>query len=341
MGQSAPEPHPLSQLYGSLEAAAGIGTWRYHFKARQLTWSRGIYDLLGLPADSAPSYDLFAKFTHPDDRLPVDNLESYLKEVRTIDREFRIIDSRGLTRWVSHKAEVFIDEAGERIAAAGILIDISSRMNAIHDREAANKRLRALSELIATATWTTEPDGTKTTSQGWMDLTGQSAQESGGLGWLNAVYEADREATKEAWLKASCTNTRFMAKYRLKCKDGQLRWILVQGVPVFDQNRVFNGWLGAMIDIDDLERRPVSISYLSDFSGLTGSLITAARALAGWSLLDLATASGVSISTIRRVEELENIAAKKDVVLKLISSLQEAGVEFGQEDEGWCVRVRK
>ncbi len=260
---SPPEAHPLSQLYGSLEAAAGIGSWRYHFKSKHLVWSRGIYDLLGLPETVKPTYDLFAKFTHPDDRLPIDNLESYLNEVRTIDREFRLIDTRGTTRWISHKAEVLVDEHGQAIVACGILIDISARLNALKERDATERRLRALSQLIAKISWTTESNGNKPPSQGWMDLTGQGPKECSGLGWLDAIYEADRETTKQAWLKALETKTTYRAKYRLKCRDGKLRWFLAQCAPIFDDKGEVGSWLGALIDIDDVERPTLGQPHLT------------------------------------------------------------------------------
>ncbi len=335
---SAPEAHLLSQLYGSLETAAGIGSWQYNFKAKRLLWSKGIYNLLGVPEGTIPSHDLFARFTHPDDRLPMDNLDSYLRDVRTINREFRIVDANGTVRWIAHKAEVFVDAHGQQILAAGILIDISARMNAMQEREAAEKRLRVVWRSIASTTWTTEPNGNKPASQGWMDLTGQTVKEASGLGWLNAVYEPDRQATRDSWLKAYATKTRYVAKYRLICRDGVLRWFLAQAVPVLDAHGNIEQWLGALIDIDELGQKHSPPLDLSDFCGLSGHLMTAARALVGWSLNDLAKHSGVSVSTIRRIEEATTVTAKKPIMLKLVSVLREAGVEFRREDEnGWFI----
>jgi hypothetical protein len=172
-------------------------------------------------------------------------------------------------------------------------------------------------------------------------LTGQGAKESSGLGWLDVVYEADREATKAAWLHAVQTKTRYAAKYRLKCRDGKLRWVLAHCVPIFDSVGDLEQWLGTLMDVDDLEQPVGPISEFSDLSALTGRAITAARALLNWSLFDLATQSGVSISSIRRIETLESLSVKKDVVLKLLSVLQYAGIEFRQDHGGWYVRARR
>lgn len=340
VGQAAPpDAHHLAQLYGTLEAAAAIGSWQYNFKNKRLTWSKGIYTLLGLPDGTAPSHDLFARFSHPDDRLPIDDMDSYLRDVRSIDREFRIIDASGSVRPVAHKVEVFVDCKGQQVLAAGLLMDVSARVHALKEREAAEKRLRAVWQSIATVTWAAEPNGDLAVLQSWTDLTGQGLEESSGLGWLNAVHEADRDATRDAWLKAFATKTRYAAKYRLLCQDGRARWYLAQGVPVLDAQGNVEQWLGALINIDDLEQSQMAELDLAEFSGFTGAVMTAARALLGWSLNELAKVSGVSISTIRRIEEAETVTAKRTIMLKLISVLREAGVEFKREDDaGWYIR---
>jgi PAS domain S-box-containing protein len=333
------DAHHLAQLYGTLEAAAAIGSWQYNFKLKRLTWSKGIYTLLGIPDGTAPSHDLFARFTHPDDRLPIDDMDTYLRDVRSIDREFRIIDAAGAVRPVAHKVEVFVDAKGQQTLAAGLLMDVSARVHALREREAAEKRLRAVWQSIASVTWAAEANGEVPVLQSWMDLTGQTAKEASGLGWLNAVHAADRDATRDAWLKAFATKSRYAAKYRLLCQDGRARWYLAQAVPVLDAQGNVEQWLGALINIDDLEQGQMSELDLAEFSGFTGAIMTAARALLGWSLNDLAKASGVSISTIRRIEEAETVTAKRSIMLKLIHVLRDAGVEFKREDDaGWYIR---
>ena len=79
---------------------------------------------------------------------------------------------------------------------------------------------------------------------------------------------------------------------------------------------------------------------LSDVSGLSGRGLTAARAFLGWSLHDLANNSGISFSTIRRIEDLPELTPRKEVALKLVSVLQQAGIEFRRDDDGWFVRKR-
>jgi len=62
---------------------------------------------------------------------------------------------------------------------------------------------------------------------------------------------------------------------------------------------------------------------------ISSSQIKAARAMLGWSALDLAEASGVGPATIRRYEVQSGIPSANTKVLKtLMSALERGGIEF-------------
>ena len=62
---------------------------------------------------------------------------------------------------------------------------------------------------------------------------------------------------------------------------------------------------------------------------IASSQIKAARAMLGWSALDLAEASGVGPATIRRYEVQNGIPSANTKVLKeLMSALECEGIEF-------------
>jgi transcriptional regulator with XRE-family HTH domain len=72
--------------------------------------------------------------------------------------------------------------------------------------------------------------------------------------------------------------------------------------------------------------------------GISSAQLRAARALLRWSALDLAEASKVSVSTIRRVETIEGeipVTAANEAALR--AALESAGVEF-IDDKGVCLR---
>jgi transcriptional regulator with XRE-family HTH domain len=76
---------------------------------------------------------------------------------------------------------------------------------------------------------------------------------------------------------------------------------------------------------------------------LRSELIRAARALLRWEQRDLATASSVSLPTIKRLESKPGVmAAHMSTTVALRKALETAGIEFIDENGGGPgVRLRK
>lgn len=71
--------------------------------------------------------------------------------------------------------------------------------------------------------------------------------------------------------------------------------------------------------------------------------IKAARALLSWSQEELASAAGVSIPTIKRLEARDGpVGGREETAIRIIDSMRAAGVEFIDENGGGVgVRLRK
>lgn len=71
--------------------------------------------------------------------------------------------------------------------------------------------------------------------------------------------------------------------------------------------------------------------------------VKAARALLGWSQLDLARASGVSEPTIKRLEASDGqLGGRADTGDKILNALEEAGIMIVEDNGGGAgVRLRK
>lgn len=75
---------------------------------------------------------------------------------------------------------------------------------------------------------------------------------------------------------------------------------------------------------------------------MNGNQIQAARALLGWSQLQLADAAMVSIPTVKRAEGAGKVKASLTALDAIVSALEAAGVEFIPENGGGAgVRLRK
>jgi transcriptional regulator with XRE-family HTH domain len=80
---------------------------------------------------------------------------------------------------------------------------------------------------------------------------------------------------------------------------------------------------------------------------LTAAQLKAARALVGWEQRALAEASGISVPTVQRMETSNgNVRGVVDTLMKVMTALEKAGVEFIHEGTashggGRGVRLRR
>ncbi len=84
----------------------------------------------------------------------------------------------------------------------------------------------------------------------WLDFTGRSLQQELGSGWTEGVHPDDLERCLGAYAEAFDTGRDFSMDYRLRRHDGQYRWVLDNGRPIF-RDGALAGYLGSCIDITE------------------------------------------------------------------------------------------
>ena len=75
--------------------------------------------------------------------------------------------------------------------------------------------------------------------------------EEMGNGWAEGVHPDDFQACLEHYVSHFDAHQPFRMEYRLRRHDGEYRWILDNGVPLFDAKEQFIGFIGSCIDITD------------------------------------------------------------------------------------------
>lgn len=311
-----------------IEEKGGAGIWSWDLKTQKMKWSRGVYALLGLEPDVAePSYNLLRSMTHPEDRRPEGELERVVSDAMPLDREFRIIQPNRRVRWLSSRGEVLLDQAGKPARAIGVMFDVTRRREASLAKQASDARYRALVEAIATVVWTGDPEGKVSDMPEWRKLTGQTAEQVAGWGWLEALHPDDKAPAIQAWQRAIAKGEIYDAEFRIRRRTGDYRWYNCRGAPVRNSDGSIREWVGICIDIHDRKVWAPAINATS--AKLTGAQIRAARGVLNWSVRDLAETAKVSASTIRRLEELSGAPPGDEANLEPIREVFErAGVEF-------------
>jgi two-component system CheB/CheR fusion protein len=133
--------------------------------------------------------------------------------------------------------------------------DTTNRRETREALRASETRQLALIEGIPQLVWRSADYGQWTWgSPQWLSFTGQSQEESVGLGWLDAVHPDDRDAALEAWEQAAVDGV-LAVEYRIRrAADGAWLWHHTRSLPVRDAEGRTVEWLGTSTDIDAIRQ---------------------------------------------------------------------------------------
>ena len=89
----------------------------------------------------------------------------------------------------------------------------------------------------------------------WLEFTGRSLEQEMGNGWAEGVHRDDLQKCLKTYTEAFDARKPFVMQYRLRRNDGEFRWISDDGVPRYDADGAFTGYIGSCIDVTDLLRQ--------------------------------------------------------------------------------------
>ncbi|MES2306522.1 MAG: PAS domain S-box protein [Gemmatimonadota bacterium] len=216
--------------------------------------NQSLADLLKVPHEKllgAALHDYFA----PDDRQQYENL--LWQGLTRIGRgEARLRRSDGSLVPVYMTFNVLPADCG---AITGVLVtDLTSQRHheqlsaAHHALRESEERFRLMANAVPVLIWVS--DTTKACTwfnQSWLDFSGRRIEELRGDGWASDVHEADLERCLNTYFTHFDARLPFSMEYRLRRHDSEYRWVLDNGVPRFDADGEFAGYIGSCVDFTD------------------------------------------------------------------------------------------
>lgn len=146
----------------------------------------------------------------------------------------------------------FLDIAVIFIAYHFLKKEVRKRHELTESLFESESQFRMLSENIPQMVWVTSADGSYLYSNPrWQEFTGLAVEDALGMGWTNAIHPDDVEEAKMVWLNALKTGEEYSTEYRVRNKEAQYRWQLVNVKPLKNSKGEITKWFGTTTDIHD------------------------------------------------------------------------------------------
>jgi PAS domain S-box-containing protein len=119
-------------------------------------------------------------------------------------------------------------------------------------RQLSEARFYLLAEASTLMIWMSGTDAMCTYfNRAWLEFRGRDLAEESGNGWADGLHPDDREFCIESYMRAFAAREPFRMQYRLQRAGGDYRWLEDAGMPRFDIDGAFAGFMGSAVDIND------------------------------------------------------------------------------------------
>ena len=136
----------------------------------------------------------------------------------------------------------------------------------------SESRFRLMADGAPMFIWMSGTDGHCTYfNQLWLEFVGQTLEEALTTGWPEGIHPDDKEYCLQTYISAFNARERFQVEYRHRRHDGEYRWLLDEGVPLFNGDGTFLGYIGSGMDISERKRTEQAQQYLAQASQVLSS----------------------------------------------------------------------
>jgi PAS domain S-box-containing protein len=154
---------------------------------------------------------------------------------------------------------------GKIAGAVGTAEDITERKLAEEALRSSEARFRTMANTAPVMIWMSGQDGgCSFFNERWLEFTGRPMAHEVGQGWAKGVHPEDRERCLSTYLSACAARETFEMEYRLRRADGEYRWILDTGTPLFGPDKSFAGYIGSCVDITERKQAEEALRESED-----------------------------------------------------------------------------
>lgn len=232
--------------------ASELGTWELDLADHKIICSPRYLEILGLDPTGTFSHAYLLKRLHPDDLHLRKAAYRIAYSTGKLHFVTRLITEDGSLKWVETKGKVFYDDKDKPQKMVGTLRDLTEERKYQQRIQESEQRFRSVADTAPVLIWMAGPDKLCTFfNKAWLKFTGRTVIQEQGNGWVEGIYPDDFERCLQTYHLSFDARKEFYMEYRLRRHDGEYRWMSDSGVPRFTKDGVFEGYIGASMDIND------------------------------------------------------------------------------------------
>ena len=130
---------------------------------------------------------------------------------------------------------------------------VEERVTGVTELRESESRFQMVADAAPVLIWMSGVDKLCTFfNKPWLEFTGRSMEQELGNGWAEGVHRDDLQQCLQVYTRASKDRQPFVMQYRLRRNDGEYRWLSDQGVPRYDAQGKFAGYIGSCVDVTEL-----------------------------------------------------------------------------------------
>jgi PAS domain S-box-containing protein len=177
--------------------------------------------------------------------------------------EERLRRKDGSELWVRMSGTPVFKDNGDFDGAFAMVTDITGRKRAEDALKESEQRFRLIADSAPVMVWMSGLDKRPTYfNRLWLEFTGQSETDlQNGLAGI--VHPEDYAKCHDIYCRGFDQRQPFKKECRLRRHDGQYRWMLDVGVPRFQPDGSFAGYIGSCVDITEQKLAEEALSSIS------------------------------------------------------------------------------
>ncbi|MHC4876915.1 MAG: PAS domain S-box protein [Planctomycetota bacterium] len=205
--------------------------------------NRTTLDRLGYSHDQIIGQNVLELYAPNCAEQVTQNVSKFRRTGRLDSVELQVLRADGSVIDVSLSASAIRNDDGTIVESRSIWRDITKRKQAERERTEALTRFESIASNIPDCFWRTRihPDGNyevEYVSPAWTAIWGYAPEDIYNHPdlWIEAVFDEDRDIARQAFERVLTTGERQTASFRVRTKNGQIRWIEDRMSAVLDES---------------------------------------------------------------------------------------------------------